>query len=234
MTVSNRFGEYPFPSDILSTSSGRELEIRFFAHASLALSFCGRQIYVDPVNSNADYAAQPRADLILFTHAHYDHFDAAAVEALGKDDTSIVLTEECFASLGRGTVLHNGDSVDLGYASVHAVPAYNTTAGHTDFHPEGRDNGYILTLDGTRIYIAGDGEPTPQMLALRDIDIAFLPVNQPYTMTEQQAARAVAAIRPKIFYPYHYGQVEHRTDLELLEKLVGEIPGVEMRIRPME
>jgi len=218
----------------LFTSSGREFEIRFFAHASLAVSFDGREIYVDPVSGNADYDAQPNADLILFTHAHYDHFDTAAVERLCTKDTSIILTRECFDILGRGTVLHNGESVELGYASVQAVPAYNTTAGHTDFHPQGRDNGYILTLDGTRIYIAGDGEPTPQMLALRDIDVAFLPVNQPYTMTERQAVQVVDVIRPKIFYPYHYGQVEHRTDLELLEKLVGEIPGVEIRIRPMQ
>jgi L-ascorbate metabolism protein UlaG (beta-lactamase superfamily) len=129
---------------------------------------------------------------------------------------------------------------------VEAVAAYNMSPSQLGFHPEARKhNGYILTfggvadasdgriVGGTRVYVAGDGEDTPEMMALRDIDIAFLPVNQPYTMTEEQAARAVLAIRPKIFYPYHYGQVEHRTDLGKLEKLL-EGSGIEVRIRPME
>jgi L-ascorbate metabolism protein UlaG (beta-lactamase superfamily) len=129
---------------------------------------------------------------------------------------------------------------------VEAVPAYNTSPSQLGFHPAARKhNGYILTFGGiadaaegriaggTRVYIAGDGENTPEMMALRDIDIAFLPVNQPYTMTEEQAAQAALAIRPKIFYPYHYGQVEHRTDLAKLQKLL-EGSGIEVRVRPLE
>jgi len=117
---------------------------------------------------------------------------------------------------------------------VEAVAAYNTSEGHTKFHPKEREDcGYVITLNsGTRIYIAGDTEPTPEMMALKDIDIAFLPVNQPYTMTVEQAVEAVKAIRPKIFYPYHYGEVEQKTDLEQLKR---ELEGVtDVRVFPME
>ena len=116
---------------------------------------------------------------------------------------------------------------------IEAIAAYNYTEGHENFHPAGgRDNGYLLSLGGTRIYIAGDTENTPEMMQLQNIDIAFLPVNQPYTMTVDQAAEAVHAIRPAIFYPYHYGQVEEKTDIDRLVELVKDITDV--RIRPME
>lgn len=117
---------------------------------------------------------------------------------------------------------------------VEVVPAYNISPEQLNFHPREQDLcGYILTIGGIYIYIAGDSEDTPEMLALRDIDIAFLPVNQPYTMKEEQAARAVRAIRPAIFYPYHYGGTDHTTDLEKLARLIDGT-GVEMRIRPLE
>ena len=119
------------------------------------------------------------------------------------------------------------------YVKVEAVAAYNTTPGHLQFHPKEREDcGYILTVGGTRIYIAGDTEPTPELRALRDIDIAFLPVNQPYTMTVDQAVEAVKAIRPAIFYPYHYGEVDEKTDIG---RLVRETEGLtDTRVRPME
>ena len=119
------------------------------------------------------------------------------------------------------------------YLKVEAVAAYNTTDGHLQFHPKEREDcGYVLTIGGSRIYIAGDTEPTPELKALKNIDIAFLPVNQPYTMTVDQAVEAVKAIRPTIFYPYHYGEVEEKTDID---RLARELEGVtEVRIRPME
>ena len=119
------------------------------------------------------------------------------------------------------------------WVRIEAVAAYNTTQGHLQFHPKEREDcGYIVTIGGTRIYIAGDTEPTPELLALRNIDIAFLPVNQPYTMTVEQAVQAVKAIRPTIFYPYHYGEVEQPTDLEALTAALEKV--TEVRIRPME
>ena len=116
---------------------------------------------------------------------------------------------------------------------MEAVPAYNTSEDRQQFHPREREDcGYVLTIGGTRIYIAGDGENTPEMKALHGIDIAFLPVNQPYTMTVDQAVDAVKAIRPAIFYPYHYGEVEEKTDIDRLSRELTDI--TEIRIRPME
>lgn len=224
-----------YPTDSLVTRDGRPFTITFFKHASLALDFEGHRFYVDPVGEYADYGTLPKADLILITHSHYDHFDRAAVEALQESHTDLLCdktTAEAFDfrchTMTPGTVARPRD-----YVEVEAVAAYNTSEGHLQFHPREREDcGYILTIGGTRIYIAGDGENTPEMMALRDIDIAFLPVNQPYTMTVDQAVAAVKAIRPAIFYPYHYGEVEEKTDID---RLVREVEGVtDVRIRPME
>lgn len=224
-----------YPSDTLTARDGTQFTITFFRHASLSIAVGGRYIYVDPVGANADYAALPKADLVLITHSHYDHLDRAAVETLLTpasevlcDRTSAEAFEmECF-TLRPGCVAEPRD-----YVKVEAVAAYNTTPDHLQFHPREREDcGYVLTVGGTRIYIAGDTEPTPEMKALQGIDIAFLPVNQPYTMTVDQAVEAVKALRPAIFYPYHYGEVDEKTDID---RLVRELEGVtEVRVRPME
>ncbi|MDR2890201.1 MAG: MBL fold metallo-hydrolase [Alistipes sp.] len=237
-----------YPSDEITTRDGMELKITFFGHGSIAFEFEGRHIYVDPVSDYADYSRLPKADVILVTHEHGDHLDPTAIEALWKPDTSILGSATAIETLGKGDVLVHGESAicqvhtqvangadtsDLIYVA-EAIPAYNTSPSQLQFHPRGRNhNGYILTFGGTRVYVAGDTEDTPEMLALKDIDIAFLPVNQPYTMTEEQAARAVQAISPGIFYPYHYGGTDHTTDLDKLARLI-ENSGVEMRIRPLE
>ena len=206
-----------YPADRLSARDGTEFTITFFKHASLAISVGGKYIYVDPVSANADYGALPKADVVLITHSHYDHLDVAA-EAFEMN---------CY-TMRPGSVATPRD-----YVKVEAVAAYNTTPGHLQFHPREREDcGYVLTIGGTRIYIAGDTEPTPELKALRKIDIAFLPVNQPYTMTVDQAVEAVKALKPAIFYPYHYGEVDEKTDID---RLARELEGVtEVRIRPME
>lgn len=234
LAVCGATGGSPYPQDSFRADNGKEFSIRFFAHSSLAIEYDGKWLYFDPVGGNADYASLPAADYIFITHDHYDHLDTAAVAALSAPQTEIVCNEVSAVALGRGRVMRNGDRLQLAEdMSVEAVPAYNFTAGHENFHPAtGRDNGYLLTLGGTRIYIAGDSENTPEMMALRDIDIAFLPVNQPYTMTVDQAAEAVKAIRPAIFYPYHYGQVEEKTDIGRLVELLDGV--TQVRIRPME
>ena len=223
-----------YPQDTIETRDGGKLKITFFAHSSLMFEFGGKHIYTDPVRSNADYASLPEADVILVTHDHYDHFDIPVIEQLSTPTTLFIGNKSAADQLGAGGAMANGDRKSLPFMQVEAVAAYNTSPDRQGFHPRGgRDNGYILTFGGTRVYVAGDSEDTPEMLALTDIDIAFLPVNQPFTMTEEQAARAVKAIRPKIFYPYHYGQTEQRTDLKKLEKLL-EGSDTEVRIRPME
>jgi L-ascorbate metabolism protein UlaG (beta-lactamase superfamily) len=222
------------PTDTITTADGGTLHITFFGHASLGFESEGKHIYNDPVAENGDYSTLPRADVILVGHEHGDHFDAAVIKQLSTSSTILVGSRAVVDALGKGEVLAHGEARSLSFVTIEAVAAYNTGADKQGFHPRSRgDNGYILTFGGTRVYVAGDSEPTPEMLALKDIDIAFLPVNQPYTMTEEQAARVVKVLRPKIFYPYHYGQVEAKTDLAKLGRLIADVP-TEIRIRPLE
>lgn len=226
-------------TDTFETASGKKLEITFIVHASLKFRFGDRVIYVDPASSLADYSGCEKADFILFTHHHSDHFDLKALEDLATDDTTIVCTKTVAEQIPDREdrdieIMKNGDSLNFrkGFA-VEAVPAYNYLM-REQFHPAGRDNGYILTFDGLTVYVAGDTEDVPaiQRLAGRNFDIAFLPVNQPFTMTVRQAVNAARIIKPRIFYPYHYGQVEEVTDLEqLCADLEGS--GIEVRLREM-
>ncbi len=227
--------EYKYAVDSVTSAEGGKILFTFYGHASLAIEYDGQHVYIDPVNQFADYASEPKADVILITHHHDDHLDVNAVSDLSGEETRVIGTEAVSKVLARCEAMYNGDTLHLNdHMSVIAVPAYNTTPGHEGFHPHtGRDNGYLLTIGGTRIYVAGDSEPTPEMAALKEIDVAFLPVNQPFTMSEEQAAQVVNVMKPRLFYPYHYGMVEHQTDLNLLQELVSE-SGVEMRIMPME
>ena len=176
------------------TPQGTAVEITLIKHASLEIRFNGLSIQVDPVaelGKKTDYATEfPKADYILVTHEHFDHFDQAAIDALRKEGTQLITNARCADMGGWGSVLNNGDSTTENAFTMEAVPAYNTTEGHLQFHPKGRDNGYVLTLEGLRIYIAGDTEDIPEMAALKDIDLAFLPCNQPYTMTVEQCVHA--------------------------------------------
>ncbi len=221
----------PFEKDTFTTRDGKKLEITFIKHASLMLEYDGHIIQVDPISEYADYAKFPKADVILITHEHYDHLDPKAIAASEKEGTVIVSNLSSYEQIQKGIVMKNGDKRQLTpYLFIEAVPAYNTTAGRDKFHPKGRDNGYVLTLGGTRIYIAGDTEDIPEMKNLEAIDIAFLPVNQPYTMTVPQAVKAAERINPKILYPYHYGETPVR---ELQEQLKNQ-SSIEVRIRQMQ
>lgn len=224
-----------YPSDILTTKDGTQVTLTFFGHASLSIETGGQYIYIDPVSAAANYASLPKADLVLITHSHHDHLDLATVEELQTPSTDILCDKtsaEAF-EMECHVMIPGCKAQPRDYLTVEAVAAYNTSPHQLQFHPKEREDcGYILTIGGTRIYIAGDTEPTPELLALKDIDIAFLPVNQPYTMTVDQAVEAVRAIRPTIFYPYHYGMTDQQTDID---RLVRELDGVtEVRVRPME
>jgi L-ascorbate metabolism protein UlaG (beta-lactamase superfamily) len=214
--------------DVFQTSQG-ELRITLFKHASLMLTWNGKVIQVDPVSTSAEYASLPKADLILITHAHSDHFDPQAISLLETDKTEIILTEKALAKV-QGTVMGNGDTRTVDGLKVEAVPAYNLVhmrSPNVPYHPPGEGNGYILNLGDLRLYIAGDTENTPEMKALRNIDVAFLPMNLPYTMTPEMVADAVRAFRPKVVYPYHY----RGTDPQRLVELLKDTPGVEVRVR---
>ena len=209
-----------YQTDSFKTKSGKEVVITAIKHASLRIQYDGLEIQVDPVTNyqpETDYAKFPKADVILVTHEHFDHFDRDAIATLKKDSTQVIANPAVQKMLGFGTAMANGESRTVEKVlALDAVPAYNTTAGRTQFHPKGRDNGYVLTLDGLRIYIAGDTEDIPEMAKLKDIDVAFLPCNQPYTMTPEQVAKAAKTIKPKALFPYHYSETPIKRVAELL------------------
>ncbi|MGB8959899.1 MAG: MBL fold metallo-hydrolase [Candidatus Aminicenantales bacterium] len=221
-----------FEKDVIPTSKG-DLEITFLGHASLIMVFEGKTIHVDPYGEVADYSALPKADLVLVTHDHSDHLDPKALKAILKKDTIVVGSKSCAPKLPSGAlIMANGDTRTVLGLAIKAVPAYNIVHKRPDgapFHPKGSGNGYVITFGDKQVYIAGDTENTPEMKALRSIDVAFLPMNLPYTMTPEQVADAARAFRPKILYPYHYGN----TDPAKLVKLLQGEKDIEVRIRKL-
>jgi L-ascorbate metabolism protein UlaG (beta-lactamase superfamily) len=228
LAASSLGAEAPKRVDVFSLKDGT-LKITFLGHGTLMLDWNGWIIHVDPVGQQADYRSLPKADLILITHEHSDHLDTKAVGQITKQGTVIVANEASAGRLKGAQVLGNGQRTKVQELQIEAVPAYNTTTGHTQFHPKGRDNGYVLGFGDTRVYIAGDTENIPEMSGLSDIAVAFLPMNQPYTMTPEQVAAAARSFRPKVLYPYHYGD----TDPQKLAALLKDSPGIEVRIRDL-
>ena len=218
-------------TDTFEAPDGRSVVFTCIKHGSLRIRYDGLEIQVDPVGQSlppaTDYTRFPKADLVLVTHEHFDHFDRNAIAALRKDTTEIVVNPAVRALFGEGRALANGDRFDWRpSATVEAVPAYNTSPDRLKFHPKGRDNGYVLTLGGLRIYVAGDTEDIPEMASLAPIDIAFLPCNLPYTMSPEQTAAAARAINPKVLFPYHYGS----TPVRRVADLLSDTP-IDIRIR---
>ena len=207
-----------------------DIIITFIGHGTLMLEYDKTILHIDPWSRLADYSTLPKADIVLITHGHRDHFDTTAIAAVRKPETQVVLTPEVYSILGKGIVMGNGDRKEVSGIVIDAVPAYNITPGRENFHPKGRDNGYIVWLGGKRVYIAGDTENIPEMAAIRGVDIAFLPMNQPFTMTPEQIVATAKVLRPKILYPYHYGE----TDVSRLKSLMKEVKDVELRIRDMK
>ena len=201
-----------FPVARFATPSGEEVEVTMIHHGSIALNFKGYRIQVDPVMkmgaAEIDYSSFPKADCILVTHEHGDHYDPAAIEFLSKEGTRVLLNPASRALLGRGEAVANGDTLRVGPAGLVVVPAYNITEDHLQFHPKGRDNGYILDFNGLRIYISGDTEDIEEMAGFGPIDVAFLSANQPYTMTTTQCVEAAMTLRPKTLVPYHLSDTD--------------------------
>ncbi len=216
--------------DRISTSAG-ELTIIPINHATLALRYDGQTVLVDPVGDRSRYAGLEKPQLILITDIHGDHFNKEVLTSLCGEETKIVAPPAVAEQLPeqlrkRTTVLSSGQHAVAGLA-IDAVAAYNLNPDRQKFHSKGRGNGYVLTIGGKRIYISGDTEDTPEMRSLKDIDIAFLCMNLPYTMDVEQAARAVRVFRPKVVYPYHY----RGSDLKKFKELVGTDTGIEVRLR---
>jgi L-ascorbate metabolism protein UlaG (beta-lactamase superfamily) len=221
-----------FEKDVIKTTAGN-LEITFVGHGSLMMKFGGKVIHVDPYSKLADYAKLPKADLVLLTHEHQDHLDMDALQHVTTTKTIVALTEKCAEKVTGGTILKNGDVRKLEGITVEAVPAYNIVHKRDNgqpYHPKGIGNGYVLTFADKRLYIAGDTENVPEMSLLKRIDIAFLPMNLPYTMTPEMVADAARTIRPKVLYPYHLGE----TDTTRIVTLLKENRDIEVRIRRMK
>jgi L-ascorbate metabolism protein UlaG (beta-lactamase superfamily) len=208
--------------DRYPTESG-EIVVHPVEHASLVLEVSGMVIYADPVGGTGAYEGLPPPDLILVTHEHGDHYDPETLAALVRDNTRLITNPAVYDMLPEGlreraTAMANGESTTANDIEIEAIPAYNTTEGRLHYHPEGRDNGYVLTTDGRRVYIAGDTEDIPEMRALEDIYVAFVPMNLPNTMTPEQAADGVQAFAPAYVYPYHYRD----SDIGTFQRLVSE------------
>jgi L-ascorbate metabolism protein UlaG (beta-lactamase superfamily) len=214
--------------DVIATAGG-DVILHPVNHASLVIGFKDAVIYVDPVGGRTRYQGLPRPTAILVTHDHPDHLDVPTLEAIGATQIAITAPQAVIDALPddlkRGAkAAANGDSGTISGVPFTAMPAYNTTPGRLDYHPKGVGNGYVLHFADKTIYIAGDTEDIPEMRALTGIDVAFVPMNLPYTMTEAQAADAVKAFKPKIVYPYHY----KGSDVKLFAKLVGDAADVRL------
>ena len=220
-----------FETDTIPTSAGN-LAITFLGHASLLMFFNGKYIYIDPYGEVADYSKLPKGNLVLVTHEHFDHLDLQALKAILTPTTRVVLTPEGAKQVMGGITMRSGDVQTVNGILIEAIPAYNLIHLREDgmpFHPKGFGNGYILTFGETRVYFAGDSENTSEMKALKGIDIAFLPMNLPYTMTPEMVADSVKFFRPHILYPYHFG----KTDTSKLVELLKDEKDIEIRIRKM-
>jgi L-ascorbate metabolism protein UlaG (beta-lactamase superfamily) len=218
--------------DHLVTTNG-DVIIHPVNHASFVMSWQGKMIFNDPVGATTLYSTFPKADLILVSHSHSDHFLATTLDGVRSQTAVIIAPTAVYNSMSTSlravtTVLTNGASTNVLGIRIEAIPAYNISNSN---HPLGVGNGYVLTIGGKRIYIAGDTEDVPAMRALRNIDVAFVPVNRPYTMDVASAANAVRTFRPTVVYPYHYSPSTPATDVNLFKQGVGQDLGIEVRLR---
>ncbi|WP_418595172.1 MBL fold metallo-hydrolase [Ponticoccus sp. (in: a-proteobacteria)] len=219
--------------DMFETGAG-PVTVHPVHHASIVLETPVGVIYVDPVGDPSEYEGMPAADLILITHEHGDHYNAEVLAAVKGENTQLITNPAVFDMLSEdlkanAQAMENGASASLTDLQIDAIPAYNTTEERKTFHPEGRDNGYVLTMDRFRIYVSGDTEDIPEMRALQDIDLAFVCMNLPFTMTAEAAADAVKAFAPAYVYPYHYrGRDGGTQDPAAFAEMVGEAAQVQM------
>ncbi|MEE4196331.1 MAG: MBL fold metallo-hydrolase [Bacteroidales bacterium] len=220
-------------TDVFQTSKG-ELKIQFVNHGSIFFEYENQVIHVDPVLRMGDYEKYPKADIILITHHHGDHLDQNAIDMLKKENTKIIFTQKCKEMseyLTDVIVIKNGDVLNISELEILAVPAYNIKHKRENgdpYHIKGEGNGYIISFADKKVYVAGDTENIPEMESFQGIDIAFLPMNLPYTMTPEMVAEAARMFYPKILYPYHYGN----TDTSILTELLKD-DAIEVRIKKM-
>lgn len=234
LTITSMSYTQDLQTDSFETNQG-DLLINFVNHASLFFEFNDKIIHIDPVARMGNYENYPDADIIIITHHHGDHFDLNAIELIKKENTKIILTQKCHEmceNLSDIIVMKNGDNLEIDQLEIEAIPAYNIVNKRENgnpFHVKGEGNGYVIKFGNKKVLIAGDTENIPEIKALQNIDIAFLPMNLPYTMTPEMVADAVKAFQPKVLYPYHYGN----TDTSKLSELLKEERDIEVRIKKM-
>jgi L-ascorbate metabolism protein UlaG (beta-lactamase superfamily) len=220
-----------YASDVFKTKEG-DLKITFIGHGTLMFTYGDLVVHVDPVSMFGDYSGLPKADLILITHEHHDHLDTSLVGDLHKDGTVVIGNQAVAQQIAGCVAMNNGDEKRVHGLRIEAVPAYNIQhirSPGNPFHPPRVGNGYVITFGELRVYVAGDTENIPEMNELEDIDISFLPMNLPYTMTPEMVSDSVRMFNPKIVYPYHFGD----TDTSKLEALLADAD-VEVRIRDLQ
>jgi L-ascorbate metabolism protein UlaG (beta-lactamase superfamily) len=230
MTITG-YSQAPPDFDKITTSAGI-VEMHFIVHGSLMFKVNGFVIFIDPVKSSGKYDFLPKADIILVTHEHGDHLDASLINEIKKQGTLVFCNENSKKEIPWAMSMKSGDRQEINNIIIEAVPAYNIVnerAPGQPFHPKGAGLGYILKIGDKRFYIAGDTENTPEMKALTNIDVAFLPMNLPYTMTPEMVADAARAFRPKILYPYHFGETNTAEILNLLKDT-----DIDVRIRNLK
>jgi len=221
------FGQTNRPVEEFQTKAGL-VKITPIRHASMMIEAGGKVIHVDPW-SQGNFDGLPKADLILITDIHQDHLDKAAIDKVKKNGTVFITPDAVAKTVTEAKVIANGQTTTWDKWTIEAVPMYNLKRGPAPgqfYHDKGRGNGYILTYGGTRFYLSGDTEGTPEMRALKNIDVAFVCMNLPYTMTPEEAADAVKAFHPKIVYPYHYRGSEPEAFKKALEGT-----GIDVRLR---
>jgi L-ascorbate metabolism protein UlaG (beta-lactamase superfamily) len=211
-------------------SEKSELKFHAIQHASFVIEQGNTIIYVDPVGEKQEYSTYPAPQIILITHIHGDHLKPDLVSALKNDKTRIFGPQQVIDKLGYGELLKNGSSITIDKITIDAIPAYNTTEERLRFHPKGDGNGYVVTLDGNRIFISGDTEDIPEMRELKNIDHAFVCMNLPYTMTVEQAASAVLEFKPRNIYPYHYRSQGVFSDMDKFKSIVSENKSISVSI----
>jgi L-ascorbate metabolism protein UlaG (beta-lactamase superfamily) len=220
-------------ANVFSTNAG-DITVHPVSHASFVMETPVGTIYVDPVGEPSVYSDFPEADIVLITHQHGDHYKPETLAELVGENTQIISNPAVYEMMpedlkAKASQIANGKSASYESLSIDAIPAYNTTEERLNFHPQGRDNGYVLGFDGFRVYISGDTEDIPEMRALENIDLAFVCMNLPFTMPAEAAASAVAEFKPTYVYPYHYrGRDGGTQDPNEFAKLVGDASEVKM------
>lgn len=196
------------------------------SHSTLIIEYEDDVIYIDPVGDDSTFNNQKSPTLVLITDIHSDHFSNETLLNITKPETKVFLpsavAEKIDHTLERNThILNNGDSTTLNQIHIKAIPMYHLREEAKAFHPKGRGNGYVLTLKNKRVYISGDTEDIPEMRALKDIDIAFVCMNLPWTMSVEKAADAVLDFKPKEVYPYHYKGTNGMSDIKQFKTLIN-------------